>query len=66
MEFDDKGSQNGAKINTKSHQKSMPKMITEKIRKIIKNHVSLNGVKTWKFIVKTNAFDSLVGCMCER
>ena len=32
----------GAQINAKSHQKSMPKLVTKKIRKIIKNHVSLN------------------------
>ena len=38
-----KGSQNGTKIDAKSHRKSMPKLVTKKIRKIIKNHVSLNG-----------------------
>ena len=38
-----KWSQNRSKIDTKTHQESMPKLITEKIRKVIKNHVSLNG-----------------------
>ena len=38
-----KGSQNGAEINTKAYQKSMPKRVTKNIMKIIKNHVYLNG-----------------------
>ena len=38
-----KGSQNGAKIDAQTHRKSMPKLVMEKIRKNIKNHVSLNG-----------------------
>ena len=33
----------GAQINAKTHQKSMPKLVTKRIRKIIKNHVSLKG-----------------------
>ena len=37
-----KGFQNGAKIDAKTHQKSMPKLVTKKIMEIIKNHVSLN------------------------
>ena len=59
-----KGSQNGAKIDSKSHQQLMPKLLTEKIMNIIKNYVSLNG----QFIdihSKHDAFDGLEGCMCE-
>jgi hypothetical protein len=33
----------GAQIDAQSHQKSMPKLVTKRIRKIIKNHVSLKG-----------------------
>ena len=60
-----KGSQNGPKINTKSHHKSMPKLVTKNIRKFIKNHVTLNG-KSLKFILKINSFDGLEDSMCER
>ena len=35
-----KGSQNEAEINAKTHQKSMPELVSEEIKKIIKNHVS--------------------------
>jgi len=38
-----KGSQNGTEIDAKTHQKSMPKLVSKKIREIIKNHVSLKG-----------------------
>ena len=38
-----KESQHGIKNDAKTHQKSMPKLVTEKISKIIKNHVSLKG-----------------------
>ena len=38
-----KGSQDGAEIVTITHQKTMPKLVTEKIMKIIKHHVSLKG-----------------------
>ena len=34
---------NGTTINTKTHQKSMPKLVTEKLMKIIKTNASLNG-----------------------
>ena len=43
MKFDAKGCQNGIKIDAKTHQKSMPKLVTKKIMKVIKNNVSLNG-----------------------
>ena len=36
-----KGSQNAAEIYAKTHQKSMQEKVLKKIRKIIKNHVSL-------------------------
>ena len=38
-----KGSQNGAEIDAKMHQKSMPELVSKKIREIIKNHVSLKS-----------------------
>jgi hypothetical protein len=36
-----KGSQNDAEIDAKTHQKSMPELVSKKIKEIIKNHVSL-------------------------
>ena len=38
-----KGFQNGAEIDAKTHQKSMPELVSKKIREIIKNHVSLKS-----------------------
>ena len=38
-----KGSQNGAEINAKTHQKSMPELVSKKIEEIIKKHVSLKS-----------------------
>ena len=49
------GCQNGTKIDAKTHQNSMPKQASKKIRTIIKNNVSLKG----KFIEnhwKNNGF----------
>ena len=60
-----KGSQNEAEIDTKTHQKSMPELVSKKIREIIKNHVSLKS-EIIEFIGKTIVFDDLEGCMCER
>jgi hypothetical protein len=45
----------GTQINAKSHQKSMPKLVTKRIRKIIKNHVSLKG-KIIEIHWKNNVF----------
>ena len=53
-----KGSQNGANIYTKTHQKSKQKLVTKKIKDIIKNNVSLNG-KNIGIHCKTNVFDGL-------
>ena len=50
-----KGVPNGAKIDAKTHRKLMPKLVTEKIRKIINNHVSLNG-KNIEIHYKNNCF----------
>ena len=50
-----KGCQNGAEFDATSHQKSMPKLVTKKIMKLIKRHVSLNG-KIIKFQCKNNCF----------
>ena len=60
-----KGSQNGAEIDAKTHQKSMPELVSEKIKKIIKNHVSLKS-EIIEIHWKTMVFDDLEGCMCER
>ena len=60
-----KGFQNGAKIDANTHQKSMPKVVKKRIRKIIKNKVSLKG-KIIAIHWKNNFFDGLEGCMCER
>ena len=49
------GSQNGIKIDAKTHRKSMPKLVTKRIRKIIKNHVSLNG-KSIEIHLKNKCF----------
>jgi hypothetical protein len=38
-----KGSQNGTEIDAKTHQKSIPELVSKKIREIIKNHVSLKS-----------------------
>ena len=38
-----KGSQNGTEIDAKTHQKSMPELLSKKIKEIIKNHVSLKS-----------------------
>ena len=43
MEFIEKGSQNGAEIDAETHQKSMPKLVSKKIRNIMENHVFLKG-----------------------
>ena len=59
-----KGSQNGTEIDAKTHQKSMPELVSKKIKEIIKNHVSLKSAL--KFIGKKMVFDDLEGCMCER
>ena len=45
-----KGFQNGAQIDVQTHQKSMPKLITKKVIKNIKQYVFLNG----KFIQMQN------------
>ena len=43
----------------------MPKLVKEKIRKIIENHVYLNG-KLIEIHCKNKLFDGLEGCMCGR
>ena len=50
-----KRSQNGSKIDAKTHQKSVPKLVTKKIRQIIQNHDSLNG-EIIEFHLKNNGF----------
>ena len=46
---------NGAEIDAKTHKKSMPKLVSKKIREIINNHVSLKG-KTFKIHLKNKCF----------
>ena len=60
-----KGSQDETQNDAKTHQKPMPKLVTEKIIQIIKI-MFLWRVKSVKFIVKINVSDCLEGCMCER
>ena len=43
MEFDAKGVPIGAEIDAKTHKKQMPKLATKKIKKIIRNHISLKA-----------------------
>ena len=50
-----KGSQHGAEIDAKTHQKSMPELVSKKIREIIKNHVSLKS-KIIEIHWKNNGF----------
>ena len=55
-----KGSKNGDQIDTKTYEKSMRKLVTKKIWKIINNHVSLNG-KNIDIHCKNKCFDGLEG-----
>ena len=57
LEYMQKCFQNEVEIDATTHHKSMPKLVTQKIMKIIKNHVSLN-CKIIKIhcIVKTSVF----------
>ena len=60
-----KGSHNGTKNDAKTHQESMPKLVTNKIMKLIENHVSLNG-KIIENHCENKCFYGLEGCMGER
>ena len=46
-----KGSQNGSKIDAQTHQKPLPKQVSKKIMEIIENNVSLKG-KTIEIHIK--------------
>ena len=50
-----KGCKHGARIDVKTRQKSMPKLETKTIMKIIKSHVFLNG-KIIRTYYKNNCF----------
>ena len=50
-----KGCTNGIQIDAKTHQNSMPKLVTKKIMEIIKSNVSLNG-EIIEFHCKYNGF----------
>ena len=65
MKLTPKGSQNGAEIDAKTHQQSMPKQVLKKIMKIIKNHVSLKG-KIIQIHCRNYGFEGLAGCVRER
>ena len=60
-----KGCQHGAKIDARTHQKSMPKLVAQKIMKIIICHVFLNG-KIIETPCKNNGFEGLAGCVREQ
>ena len=59
------GCQNGIKIDAKSHHKSMRKLVTKKSGKSSKI-MFFWMVRSLEVIVRTNVFDGLEGCMCER
>ena len=65
MKLTPKGSQNEAEIDARTHQQAMPKLVTKKIMKIIKNHVSLRR-KIIQIHCKNNGFEGLAGCARER
>ena len=50
-----KGFQKGTEIDAQTHQKSMPKLVSKKLRKIINKYVSLK-CKPCKYKVKTMFF----------
>ena len=50
-----KRSRNGAEFDAKTHQKSMPELVSEKIKKIMKIHVSLKS-KIIEIHWKNNGF----------
>ena len=53
---------NGTKLDVQTHQKSMPKQVTNNMVQIIKNHVFWY-VKTLEFIVKTMIYEDFAGCV---
>ena len=57
--------QHGAKIDAQTHQKPMPKLVTNKIIKVIKINVFLNG-KIILIHCKNNGFEGFAGCARER
>ena len=65
MKLIPKGSQNGAELNAKTHQQSMPKQVSKKIMRIIKNNASLKGDIIQNHC-KNNGFEGLAGCASER
>ena len=65
MKLTPKGSQNGDEIDAQTYQKTMPKPVSKKIKKIIKNQVSLKG-KIIQIHCKNNGFQGLAGCARER
>ena len=64
MKCDAQGVPESIQFDAKTNQKLILKQITEKIRKITKNHVSPKN-KIIEIQWKTNVFDGLEGCMCE-
>ena len=59
------GPTNGANNDANTYQKSMPKLVTNKIIKVIKSNVFLNG-KTIQIHCKNNGFEYFTGCVRER
>ena len=60
MKLTPKGYQDGADIDATTHTKLMPKQVSKKIMKIIKNHCSLKG-KIIQILCKNNDFEGLAG-----
>ena len=59
-----KGFQNGAKVDATKYHKSMPKYVSNKIMKIIENHIFLKGKNMQ--IHSTLVFEGVAGCVRER
>ena len=60
-----KGCPEGTKVDAETHQKSVPKRISKKIREKHENHVYLNG-EIIEAHCKTFVFEDLAGCVHER
>ena len=67
MKISSKCFRNKAKIDAKPHDKSMPKLATKEIIKVIKNQFFFfRMVKSCKFIVTTMVFEGLTSCVREQ
>ena len=60
-----KGSQNRCEIDAKTHQKTMPELVSKKNKKTHQKSCFSEEWNHWNSL-KNNCFDDLEGCMCER